>query len=583
MLTVKIREKLYREWSYLLIVLFFGITLGYILIKQDDIYIQIHDYLDSNVVWLKMMKDNHIFTNNEVPVPFLGGIDRNYLYSELKVYTWLHMIFPTFPAIIIGWYMKILMAIAGFVYLGKSFGGDGMLRKSSLLVWCGFLYGVAPTYPPVAFAFASLPFLMGTLIRCYQKFSWKYIIILLFYPMLSDFSLFGIFICGYLVLFFVVEWIVKKRPRWKVWGCLGALIIGYVVVEWRLFDVMLFSNTQSIKSTRIREYVSGWSAFKDGIEVFARGYYHCGSLHTYVVLPVCIIYVLAANISAIKNKQYKKAVNDTVNWLFLAIIFNCLIYALSELEWFDELLGKVIPILRGFSFTRTIWFNPFLWYFMFYLILSKIKWDKVVYIIAILAGLAVCIGSETYNQIFFNCLLVACDVVGEEKVEALVGRELELLTYKEFYSERLFEEIKEDIGYAGEWSVAFGMHPAILEYNGISTLDGYLSYYPQSYKEQFRKLIEPELSIDPENREYFDSWGGRAYLYSDEISYNPAVIMSREEADLNIDSSVFREMDGKYIFSRVQIRNAAELGIELKKQYQQDESPYVIYLYVLRD
>lgn len=59
-------------------------------------------------------------------------------------------------------------------------------------------------------------------------------------------------------------------------------------------------------------------------------------------------------------------------------------------------------------------------------------------------------------------------------------------------------------------------------------------------------IIEPELSIDPENREYFDSWGRRAYLYSDEISYNPAVIMSQEEADLNIDSSVFREMDGKY-------------------------------------
>ncbi len=583
MSTMKISEKLHREWSYLLIALFLGITLGYILIRQDDIYLQIHDYLDSNIVWLKMMKDHQIFTVKDASVPFLGGIDRNYLYSELKVYTWLHMIFPTFPAIIIGWYMKILMAIAGFVYLGKSFGGDEIRSKKSLLVWCGFLYGVAPTYPPVAFAFASLPVLLGILIRCYQKFNWKYIIALLFYPMLSDFSLFGVFICGYLVIFFFADWIVQKRPCRRVCGCLGALIIGYVVVEWRLFDVMLFSGEESLQSVMVKEYVNAVTALKDAATVFVRGYYHCGSLHTYVVLPVCMIYLFIVNRSYLKNRQYRQLFGDVVNWLFLWIVFNCIVYGLNELQSFRAWLADVIPLLGGFNIGRTIWFNPFLWYFLFFLVLSRLKWEKIVCAAAILAGAAVCIGPETYNQIFFNCLLVASDVVGEEKVEALVGRELELLTYKEFYSERLFEEIKEDIGYDGEWSVAFGMHPAILEYNGISTLDGYLSYYPQSYKEQFRKLIEPELSIDPENREYFDSWGGRAYLYSDEISYNPAVIMSQEEADLNIDSSVFREMDGKYIFSRVQICNAAELDIELKKQYQQDESPYVIYLYVLRD
>ena len=31
-----------------------------------------------------------------------------------------------------------------------------------------------------------------------------------------------------------------------------------------------------------------------------------------------------------------------------------------------------------------------------------------------------------------------------------------------------FSEIKKQIGYNGEWSVAFGMHPAVIEYNGCN-------------------------------------------------------------------------------------------------------------------
>ena len=159
------RKQIKQYWAYFLIGIFFIITITYILINQNNIYIQIHDCLDSNIVWIKMLKDNHIFGAKEAVVPFLGGINRNYLYSELKIYMWLYMLFPVFPAMIIGWYLKIIMAIAGFVYLGNSISDDKEKRKTSILLWCGFLYGVAPTYTPVAFAFASFTFLLGIVIR----------------------------------------------------------------------------------------------------------------------------------------------------------------------------------------------------------------------------------------------------------------------------------------------------------------------------------------------------------------------------------------------------------------------------------
>lgn len=60
------------------------------------------------------------------------------------------------------------------------------------------------------------------------------------------------------------------------------------------------------------------------------------------------------------------------------------------------------------------------------------------------------------------------------------------MSYREYFSTELFDKIKEEIGYEGEKAVAYGLDPGVLAYNGISTLDGVLSYYPLSYKEAFR-------------------------------------------------------------------------------------------------
>lgn len=573
------KARLKKNWSYIFISLFLIVTAVYILIKQDNIYLQIHDYLDSNIAWIKMLKDNGIFWSKDAAVPFLGGIDRNYLYSELKAYMWLFMVFPVFPAIIIGWYVKVLMAITGFIFLCRSIDQKYQVHYRNLIIWCGFLYGIAPTYPPVAFAFASLPFLLGILIRYYKNPQWKYLVLLFCYPVFSDISLFGIFICGYLVVFFFIDWLAGRRMRARMLLAVIALTAGYILVEWRLFDALLLSGEESLRSVSAIGYDDIQTAWKEMITALLRGYYHCGSLHTYVVLPVCMIYLGIQNYQFIKSKRYRSILSDPANWLLVWILLNCIIYGIEDLEVFRTLIGAIAPFLIGFGFDRTVWLNPFLWYFLFFIVLTRIKRTQIVQTLALLAGLAVAFGPETYNHVFFNTLRIACDVIGEERVERLVGRDLELLTYKEFYSEELLEKIKEDIGYQGEWAVAFGMHPSILEYNGIATLDGYLSYYPQSYKIRFRELIEPQLEMDEENRAYYDSWGGRAYIYSSEITYNQKMVMEKEEAVMNIDAEVFREMDGRYVFSRVEITNAEELNIHLVDKYEDAGSPYIIYLY----
>ena len=63
----------------------------------------------------------------------------------------------------------------------------------------------------------------------------------------------------------------------------------------------------------------------------------------------------------------------------------------------------------------------------------------------------------------------------------------------------------------------------------------------------------------------------------------PAREYEPSEAPLNIDPDVFRQMSGKYVFSRVLISNADELRLDLVGSYSDEGSPYVIHVYRAAD
>ena len=71
------------------------------------------------------------------------------------------------------------------------------------------------------------------------------LLLLFFYPLLSYFSYFGIFILGYLLLAILILWVrdgLRGRKRgifrffsWRLLAALIVLSLGYIVFEYRLF------------------------------------------------------------------------------------------------------------------------------------------------------------------------------------------------------------------------------------------------------------------------------------------------------------------------------------------------------------
>ena len=571
-----------NKWYLILVGLLLFMQAVVFLVFRENSYIAVHDNLDLFIAHLQIMKNNHAFFTHDTLLPMLGGISRDTFGSEFSLYNILFFLFPNFVAYMIGYALKILIGFFSFLLLAKDIYKDKFNEYKAILIVIALAFGLIPVFPTYSIAFTSIPLIIYLLRKIYREPKWYLFLFVFCYPLVSYFSYFGFFILAYLVCAVVILWIKDKKFPLGIFCSLIILSMGYMLFEYRLFKEMLFGSTITIRTTMVGNDFSFVEILQSIGSVFVNTIFHAQDSHFYVVLPVCIVGIVVINFFYIKGKQYKKILTDSCNLTFFFIVFNCIIYGIYDCEVFRTLIETLIPQLTGFQFNRTLYFNSFLWYALLFLVLKKFydtrktAWKRFANVIVVITVLIVMFEPQVYNDFYYTCYNQAYKIIKD--------KEPSNLNYREFYSEDLFTEIKDEIGYNGEWSIAYGMHPAVLQYNGISTLDGYLGMYSVEYKEKFNKLIAPALENSDYFRDYFDTWGARAYVYSgsDENTYKEVRNLELADNSLNIDIDAFKELDGKYIFSRIAVDNQEELGLDLIGSYKEDSSPYIIYVYTVR-
>lgn len=595
----KFLSKILKYWYLFLIIgLLFSQAVVFLGFGENS-YITVHDNLDLFIPHLRMLKlSGSFFTRGDV-LPILGGVTRNDFGSEFYLYNLLFAFLPAYYAYITGYFLSVAVSMVSVYLLAKDILPDYKTYRPFLLLF-GMLYGILPVFPAYGLAFASVPLVVLILRKIYRGGNICYFILLFFYPVVSYFSYFGFFILGYLVLFTAGDWIRKQKPNTGLLISIPVLFIGYALIEYRLFSSMLFSDTVTIRSTmnmgdlNLKEIMN---VIWDG---FTNSTFHAGDSHKYVVLPLVVFYLVFQNILYIRRKEFQKITSDIFNLLFLLIVFNSVIYGIYYWKPLRDLISALLPPLEGFQYYRTIFFNPFLWYTLLFLIVKRLydtglsakllsdtengihSMKTVVkakacqsagVLLSVLALLTVVFVPANYNDFYYTCYYNAFRLIKQKPVD--------MLNYREFYSEDLFTLIKEDLDYNGEYAAAYGFHPGILTYNGISTLDGYLGMYSQEYKENFRKIIAPALEKSDYYRSYFDTWGARAYIFPgfDQNSYLPSRNLTLPDSSLYIDTGAFKALGGIYLFSRFELSNADTLALSLVNVYTLENSPYHIYVY----
>ncbi|WP_027216622.1 DUF6044 family protein [Butyrivibrio fibrisolvens] len=609
-----------KFWSFIFVGLFFICTILLYMTTGTDSYLAIHDNLDLFIPQFQMMKNDGTFFALEASTDFLNGISRNVLPSEFSLYTVLYMIFPAFEAYLAGYFIKIVIAMIGSGLLAYDIimheGIDTWTKRGvyyihpvkrdytnavSLTVLVSFSYGILNLFPAFGIPFASIPLIIYLLRKAYLEPSfWKFLLIFC-YPFLSYFSYHGIFIMGYLVIAIIWIWTRNHKFPWQL--ALGLLLLGVgsVICEYRLFATMLFSNEPTIRTTMVEADLSVIEILREIGLSWVGGMMHANDAHAYIVLPTCVIYFFYLNSKYLKDGNGIGILHDYYNLCAFGIAFNSVIYGIYNSKVVRSLFEMLVPPLKGWQFNRTIFFNPFLWYASFFIVCyrillwavqgnfseGKIVVVKVLTYLLVLSSIAVILlqpalpfgNTARYDDLFYTAY-------GEYYRTCHDGKSNgNSLSYKEFYDTELFESLKKEIGYKeGEMCVAYLMYPAQLEYNDISTLDGYLGFYSQEYKNKWRNVIAPALEMQPLSAAYFDNSGIRCTLYSGNYEAVPMYTSNLggiTEDELYIDETTLYDLGCKYIFSRVRITNAEDKNLALIDEAE--GIAYNVYVYKLTE
>src|SRR5690625_3303 len=555
----------YKHFSnHKLIILACVVILAYLMpyyVLGENTHIRVHDNLDSNIVWYKMLAESGmIFAAPDATLPnVINGLPRSALPSAFDGMVWLYVLFSPFTAYTINQTLMRFVAFFGMYILLKR---NILLGEKAPVISVGvaLAFALLPFWPSGALSFAGMPLALHIFltIRKQGKATPKlYWLLLGFIPFFSNFILTFIFFLGAIGLLWLVDWIRLKQFNAPFFLSIAGMILIYLLKNYMLLYSMFissgFTSHRDALDLGHKNLPETWALF---LKNFFESHTHALDLHEMIIFPVVVIALFIA--------IYRKIDVRLLLGLLVANILCSLIYAF----WYWEgmrLLKDNIMLFNTFNFSRFQFLRPLLWYISFGLALT-VLWKQL-----------------RFGKILVTVLIVLqCALLfplTEESKYAEVGTP----TFKGFYSTELFQEIEDYIGkdQADYRVVSIGMHPTIAQYNGFYTLDTYNNAFPLEYKKEFRKIIAPELEKSANLETYYDTWGSRLYMYVSELGkhYMFSKYSERSVEELDINTEALKDLGGEYVFSALPIENAEETGLTFERSFEMKGSPWRVYLY----
>jgi len=552
------------------------------LFQGQDTHVKIFDNLDCHMTHIKVVAESgkafslnpNTRLDNLINGIALSGVDSGY-----NVLTWLFILFPPFTAYALNELLVRLVALLGMVLLLQKYVIK--VEKDEhywIITGAGLCFALLPFYPAGGISIAGLPILLYSFLNILnreEKFT-DFLIIFIF-PFYSKLALVGFFIAFALSVLFVVDFIRKKKINLPF---LGGLFLFTVTSIFSHFHLVYSLIDPNFSSFREEIHTVTWTA----AESIKR------TAHNFIFDRVNVtgahhIFVIGAAALAVVVSFFKKLRPRLMSVLVLTCLMTSIMWGFKY--WGGvNLLREKFQLLNAFDFSRFYWFNPFLWYIIFalaLLIISRIKYGKIIASLFIIGQLLFMF--INYNWEYRYLLGIRSSFAGSPLTYSL--------TYKEFYSGALFEEIENYINKPKKdyRVVSLGIHPGISQYNGFYTLDIYTDVYPLEYKHRFRKIIEKELEKNEVLRRGFDGNAKRCFLTASELhgdniirgmAYSRGITKNEKHLkikNLELNTGVLKEMGGEYIFSAVEIVNFQENNLAFEKVFTRKDSPWRIYLY----
>ncbi len=533
----------------------------YLILGQDH-YVRIHDYLDSVLVFYKILAQSGlIFAPNQAIVPnLMGGLERAWWPSEVNVFLWFNVWFGPFGATAANEVISRLVAFFGmFLFVRRFILSDE--RPPLVAVLAGLCFALVPHFPGSRLSIVAQPLVLYVFltIRARQD-KWRHWLVLIFVPFYSSFVVYYFFFLASMGTLWLIDTLRKRRPDWRFVASIALMTAVFLGLEFRLVQTMLLdaqvvSHRAEFTYYQDRNLVDAASRFVDNLK---NAHHHGYSFHW----PVVVFTVLLAGIwGGIQRRRLR---------IYMLLVAGIVFCSLANGLYYSpvvEALYRVAPITRHFNISRFNLLHPLLWYLLFAVSLAMIeklsKNGRI--LVLLLAGLQVA-------YLFYNS-----DFSREYREHGI--------SYRQFYAEELFDEVEAAIGEPKEsYRVAvIGMHPAIPLYNGFHTVGGYFYNYPLAYKHAFYRIIRHELAKSPHWKGLFVNWGSMAYVYSAELSEADYLIprLHRNINHLELDPKALWNLGGRYVISALPIANPADNRLTPLRAFTHPDSAWNVFLYRL--
>jgi hypothetical protein len=564
------------RWRLLAALAIVGLFLAAIYYRGEDSCILIPDCLDSSVTLLTGVARSDVFlAPSDAPFPpLMNGIPRGCLPSETGLFVWPYRYLSPLGAYILSEAVVRIAALLGMALLLKRHVLPA--APDYLILGVAVCFALLPFHPCVGLSVAGQPLLLYALwnLRNGDLRMGNWLIVALF-PFCSVFALVGFAIVALLAAYVVGQAWMRRMSRALAAAWL-LLVFGYLVAEYRMvLQVLSHSGLVSHRAEFVLKSEPFWQALKMGLSnlVSIHSEYHASGMQYPLILAICGLALAMGLWQAWRAGRWDawKQQGRERDWL-LAALAACAAVSLGYGLFYwsgtrHALSATGSGLLREFPFQRIHWLHPLLWTLALAcalaLLLRLKRWGELLVVGLIGLQLAVVLRADYYAQF------------------------AQPLSYRQFFSPRLFAEIRDFIGKPPQEYrvVSLGMYPAIAQFNGFYVLDGYQVLYPLEYKHRFRAIIAGELARDAGLRRDFDQWGSRCYLFCSEAKQCLCTkdCRKRKVEHLLIDTDALRGLGGRYILSAVEIENHRELGLTLARVFQRDDSPWQIFLYAVAD
>ncbi|MCR5848480.1 MAG: DUF6044 family protein [Lachnospiraceae bacterium] len=547
-------------------------------IMGEDSIISYNDQLDGELLTY-ILNAKHLFEGLDTYSELMNGIPAAGMVSPAPLFVLLFKVFPPFVCLMI---MTLSSRLSGF--LSVYFLCRECTRKNLIAFFAGMAFMMMPFYPVYGLCIPGQAFVWLSLILLSKENTrMRYMLIsytlIILYAATSSVALVGF---GIIIVFAVYAFVLAFRSRVRAFRVAVACIL--LIVTYTLCNMPL-----------VRQLVGlGYDFVSHKSEVLIVGNTVIEMLKTYIlgrdlytwcaqsiIAVFSVISLIAAFILSSEKKHFFKenrAIFNTLGFI-AAVIFLIVLYSLPVTV---DLRNNAKGVLHDFSFIRISWMLPVAWILLFSqcasALIDRFKENKKKALR--IAAYSICIA---VSLVIFGVSGFRSD--SKTTVMRMIkGKEYKQISYRQFYSEDLFDKVEEMIGRdRSDFSViSMGLTPASAAYNGFNCLDAYSNNYDVEYKHEFRKIMEKELAKSDYYTSYYDDWGNRCYIYLSAYKTGiNAYFYNITFNDIEIDFSKAGEMGADYVISASPIAGWEEMGIRLLNEnpISSPDCWYELYVY----